>query len=152
MLVVAHVESVGQIAADIAVATRACVSHIFFTIFQVDSPSPTIGVSFLPSNPLLIDLPVARGIVIANGEDGTSEDESKGWELLPIWINEGAGVVSPMRFGRPGTFFRDCRERALSDLSDLYHINGRRGVVWFRQVYQTEIWNAVVVTVSGIHE
>jgi hypothetical protein len=33
LLVVAHVESVGQITADIMLATHACVSHIFFSIF-----------------------------------------------------------------------------------------------------------------------
>jgi hypothetical protein len=52
-----------------------------------------IGISFLPSNPFLIGLPVVRGLVIANGEDGASEAGWKGWKLLPIWINEGAGIV-----------------------------------------------------------
>jgi hypothetical protein len=45
LLVVAHVESVGHVAVDIALATRACVSRIFFSILQVDSTSPMIGVS-----------------------------------------------------------------------------------------------------------
>jgi hypothetical protein len=45
LLVVAHVERVGQVAVDIALATRACVSRIFFSILQVDSTSPMIGVS-----------------------------------------------------------------------------------------------------------
>jgi hypothetical protein len=110
LLVIAHVESVGRIAVDIALATRACISRIFFSILQVDSPSPTIGVSFLPSNPLLIGLPITRGLVVANGKDGASEAGWKGWELLPIWINETMGIASPMRFGRPGIFFWDCRE------------------------------------------
>jgi hypothetical protein len=39
----------------------------------------------------LIGLPVARGLIIANGQDGASEARWKGQELLPIWINEGAG-------------------------------------------------------------
>jgi hypothetical protein len=58
LLVVAHVESVGQITTDIVLATRACISRIFFGILQVDPPSPMIGVSFLLSNPLLISLPI----------------------------------------------------------------------------------------------
>jgi hypothetical protein len=70
--------------ANIMLATRGCVSRIFFSIFQVDSPCPTIGVSFLPSNPLLIGLPVARGIVVANGEDNAFETGWKSRELLPI--------------------------------------------------------------------
>jgi hypothetical protein len=37
LLVVAHVESVGQITADIALATCSCVSRIFFSILQVNS-------------------------------------------------------------------------------------------------------------------
>jgi hypothetical protein len=93
---------------------------------------------------------LTRGFIVANGEDGASEVEWKGWELLPIWINEGAGITSPMRFGRPGTFFRDCRERVLSDLPDLHHVNSRRRVVWFKLVYQTEIRN--MVTLSRFHE
>jgi hypothetical protein len=109
-----------------------------------------IGVSFLPSNPLLIGLPITRGLIVANGEDDATEARWKGWELLPIWINEGAGIASPMRFSRPGTFFWDSRERVLSDLPDLYHVNSRRRVAWFRQVYQTKIQN--VVTLSEIHE
>jgi hypothetical protein len=64
-----------------------------------------ISLSFLPSDPLLIGLPVARGIIVANGEDGASKTGWKSWELLPIWINEGVGIVSPVRFGRLGTFF-----------------------------------------------
>jgi hypothetical protein len=32
LLVVAHVQSISQIAADIALATRGCVSHIFFSV------------------------------------------------------------------------------------------------------------------------
>jgi hypothetical protein len=83
----------------------------------------------------LIGLPVTNGLIVANGEDGASKTGWKSWELLPIWINEGAGIVSPVRFGRPGTFFRDSREGSLSDLPDLYHINSRHWVVWFRQVY-----------------
>jgi hypothetical protein len=59
--VVAHVKCVGQITTDIAMATCACVSCILFGILQVDSPSPTVGVSFLLSDPLLIGLLVARG-------------------------------------------------------------------------------------------
>jgi hypothetical protein len=94
-----------------------------------------IGVSFLSSDPLLIGLPVVRGLIVANGEDNAFETGWKSQELLPIWINEGAGIVSPVRFGRSGTFFQDYRERVLSDLPDLYHINSRRMVVWFRQVY-----------------
>jgi hypothetical protein len=76
-----------------------------------------------------------RGLIIANGEDDAFEAGWKSRELLPIWINEGVGIASPMRFGRPGTFFQDCRERVPSDLPNLYRINGRRRVVWFRQVY-----------------
>jgi hypothetical protein len=87
----------------------------------------------------LIGLPVARGLIIANGEDNAFETGWKSQELLPIWINEGMGIVSPVRSGRSGTFFVDCRERVLFDLPDLYHINSRQRVVWFRQVYQTEI-------------
>jgi hypothetical protein len=78
LLVVAHVESISQIAADIALATRGCVSRIFFSVLQVNSPSPTIGVSFLPSNPLLIGLPIARGVIVANGADGAFEARWKG--------------------------------------------------------------------------
>jgi hypothetical protein len=37
-----------------------------------------IGVSFLLSNPFLIGLPVARGLIVANGEDGSSEAKWKG--------------------------------------------------------------------------
>jgi hypothetical protein len=129
---------------DIALASRACVSRILFGILQVNSPSPTIGVSFLLSNPLLIGLLVARGLIIANSEDDASEAGWKSRELLPIWINEGTGIASPMRFDRPSTFFWDCREGVLSDLHDLYHINSRRRVVWFRQVYQIEIENVIV--------
>jgi hypothetical protein len=77
----------------------------------------------------LIGLPVTRGLIIANGEDSASEARWKSQEILPIWINEGAGIVSPMRSDRSGTFFQDCREQVLSDLSDLYHINSRRRVV-----------------------
>jgi hypothetical protein len=51
LLVVAHVESISQIMADIALATHGYVSRIFFSVLQVDFPSPTIGVSFLQSNP-----------------------------------------------------------------------------------------------------
>jgi hypothetical protein len=96
--------------ADIALATHACVSRFFLSILWVDSPSPMIGISFLLSNPLLIGLPVMRGLVVANSEDGASKARWKDWELLPIWINEGAGIASPMRFGRPDTFFLDCTE------------------------------------------
>jgi hypothetical protein len=60
--------------ADIVLATRGC---IFFSVFQVDSLSPTIGVSFFSGNPLLIDFPVARGLVVTNSEDGASE---AGWK------------------------------------------------------------------------
>jgi hypothetical protein len=98
----------------------------------------------------LIGFPVARGLIVTNGEDGTSKAGWKGWELLPIWIDEGAGIVSPMRFGRPGTLFRDCRERILTDLPNIHHVNSRCRVVWFRQVYQTEIQD--MVTLGGIHE
>jgi hypothetical protein len=87
----------------------------------------------------LIGLLVARGLVVANGEDGAFETGWKGWKLLPIWIDEGVGIASPVRFDGPNTFFRDCRERILSDLPNLHQINGRRRVVWFRQVYQTKI-------------
>jgi hypothetical protein len=59
--------------ADIALATRACISRIPFGILQVDSPSPMVDVSFLPSDPLLIGLPVTRGLIIANGEYDASE-------------------------------------------------------------------------------
>jgi hypothetical protein len=104
LLVVAHVESIGQIAVDIMLATHTCISRVFFSVLQVDYPSPMISVSFLPSKPLLIGLPVTRGLIVANGKDGASEARGKSWELLPIWINEGAGITSPMRFGRPGTF------------------------------------------------
>jgi hypothetical protein len=78
LLVVVHVESVGQITTDIALATRAYISRIFFSILWVDSLSPMIGVSFLVSNPLLIGLPIARGLIVANGEDGASKAEWKG--------------------------------------------------------------------------
>jgi hypothetical protein len=84
LLVVAHVESISQNAANIALATRACVSRIFFSILQVDSPSPTISISLLSSNPILIGLYVARGLIIANGEDSTSEAKWKSQELLSI--------------------------------------------------------------------
>jgi hypothetical protein len=77
LLVVEHVKSVSQIAVDIALATHGCVSRIFFSVLQVDSPSPTVGVSFLLSNPLLIGLPVVRGLVVANGEDGAFEARRK---------------------------------------------------------------------------
>jgi hypothetical protein len=79
----------------------------------------------------LIGLLIARGLIVANGEDSASEAGWKSREILPIWINEGVGIVSPVR---SGTFFRNCRERVLSDLSDFYHVNSRRRVVWFRQV------------------
>jgi hypothetical protein len=105
LLVVAHVECVGQITADITLATHACVSRILFSILQVVSLSPAVGVSFLPSDPLLIGLPIARGLIVANGEDNASETRWKSQELLPIWINEGVGIVSTMRFGRSSTFF-----------------------------------------------
>jgi hypothetical protein len=52
----------------------------------------------------LIGLPVSRGLIVANGEDNASKTGWKNWELLPVWINEGAGIVSPMRFGIYGTF------------------------------------------------
>jgi hypothetical protein len=68
------------------------------------------GVSFLLGNLLLIGFPVARGLVITDGEDGTTKARRKGWELLPIWINEGVGVSSPVRVDGPGTLFLDCRE------------------------------------------
>jgi hypothetical protein len=50
-----------------------------------------IGVSFLQSNPLLIGLPITRGLVIANGEDGASEARWKGWNsyphgLMKVWV------------------------------------------------------------------
>jgi hypothetical protein len=77
LLIVAHVKCVGQITVDIALAIRVYVSRILFGILQVDSPSPTVGVSFLPSDPLLIGLPVARGLIVANGEDSASET---GWK------------------------------------------------------------------------
>jgi hypothetical protein len=32
LLVVAHVESVGQIMVDITLATRTCISHVFFGV------------------------------------------------------------------------------------------------------------------------
>jgi hypothetical protein len=91
----------------------------------------------------LIGLPVARGLIVANGKNGTSEAGWKGWELLPIWINEGAGIASPMRFSRPGTFFRDCRERVLSNLPDVHHINSRcRGSGLGRSIRQgSETWS-----------
>jgi hypothetical protein len=75
LLVVAQVESVSQIAADIALAT--C-DYIFFSIFQVDSLNPMIGVSFFSGSPLLIGFPVARGLVVTNGKDGASEARWKG--------------------------------------------------------------------------
>jgi hypothetical protein len=50
LLVVAHVESVGQITTDIVLATRACVSRIFFSVLQVDSPSPTVTSQMLKSS------------------------------------------------------------------------------------------------------
>jgi hypothetical protein len=77
----------------------------------------------------LIGLPVARGLIIANGQDGASEARWKGQELLPIWINEGAGIASPMRFAGPSTFFWDCTERVPYDLPDLNHVNSRCGMV-----------------------
>jgi hypothetical protein len=114
LVVLTHVESVSQITADITLATHGCIGCIFFSVFQVNSLSPTIGISFLGS-PLLIGFSVVRRLIVTNGEDGTSEDGWKGWRLLPIWIDEGAGIVSPVRFGRSGTLFRDRRERILSD-------------------------------------
>jgi hypothetical protein len=129
LLVVAHVESVSQIAADIVLATRGCIGCIFFSVFQVDSLSPTIDVSFFLGSPLLIGFSIARGLIVTNGEGGTSEAGWKGWELMPIWIDEGVGIVSPVRFGRPGTLFRDHRERILSDLPSIHHINSRCRVV-----------------------
>jgi hypothetical protein len=78
LLVVTHVESVSQITADIALATHDCVSRIFFSVLQVDSLSPTIGISFLPSNPLLIGLPVVRGLIVAYDKDSISEAGWKG--------------------------------------------------------------------------
>jgi hypothetical protein len=38
----------------------------------------------------------------------------------------------------------------MSDLPNIHHVNSRRMVVWFRQVYQTEIRN--MVTLGGIHK
>jgi hypothetical protein len=62
---------------DVVLATHACVSHILFGILQVHSLSPTVGVSFLLSGPLLSGLLVARGLIVANGEDSASE---AGWK------------------------------------------------------------------------
>jgi hypothetical protein len=90
---------------DIVLATYAGVWRILFSILQIDSLSPTVSVPLLPSDPFLIGLLVARGFIVANGEDGASKTGWKSWELLPIWINEGAGIVGPMRFSRPNTFF-----------------------------------------------
>jgi hypothetical protein len=73
LLVVTHVKCVGHIMADIALFTRTCVNRTLFGILQVDSLSSTIGVSFLLSDPLLIGLPIMRGLIIANSKDGTSE-------------------------------------------------------------------------------
>jgi hypothetical protein len=128
-LVVTHVESVSQITTDITLATHGCISCIFFSVLLVDSPCPTIDISFLSSCPLLISFPVARGLVVTNDEDGASEVGRKGWELLTIWIDEGVGIASPMRFSGPSTLFQDCRERILSDLSNIHHVNSRRRVV-----------------------
>jgi hypothetical protein len=83
LLVVAHVKSISQIVVDIALATHACISHIFFSILQVDSLSPTVGVSFLLSDPLLIGLPIVRGLIVANGEDGAFEAGWKGRNSCP---------------------------------------------------------------------
>jgi hypothetical protein len=71
---------------DVALATRGCISCILFGILQVHSLSLAVGVSFLPSNPLLIGLLVVRGLIVANGEDSASEAEWKSREILPIWI------------------------------------------------------------------
>jgi hypothetical protein len=71
LLVVAYVESVGQIMVNIALATHVGVSHILFGILQVDSLSPSVNISFLLSYPFLI------GLLVANGEDGAFET---GWK------------------------------------------------------------------------
>jgi hypothetical protein len=42
-----------------------------------------IGVSFLLSNPLLISLPVMRGLIIANSEDSASEARGKARNSCP---------------------------------------------------------------------
>jgi hypothetical protein len=110
LLVLAHVESVSQITADIALATRGYIGCIFFSVFQVNSLSPTIDISFFLGSPLLIGFSIARRLVVTNGEDSTSGDGWKGWRLLPIWIDEGAGIVSLVRFGRSSTLFWDHRE------------------------------------------
>jgi hypothetical protein len=81
LLVVAHVKSISQITADIALATRGC---IFFSVFPVNSLSPMIGVSFFSGSPLLIGFPIARRLIVTNSEDGASEAGWKGWENLPI--------------------------------------------------------------------
>jgi hypothetical protein len=75
LLVVAHVESVSQITTDITLAIRGC---IFFSVFQVISPSPTIGVSFFSGSPLLNGFPIARGLVVTDSEDGASKARRKG--------------------------------------------------------------------------
>jgi hypothetical protein len=91
---------------NIVLATRAGVSRIFFGILQVNSLNPMVDVSFLPSYPLLISLPIVKGLVVANGKDDTSETR---WESqknsYPYGSMRGAGIVSPVRLGRPGTFF-----------------------------------------------
>jgi hypothetical protein len=99
LLVVAHVECIGQVMANIMLVTRACVSRILFGILQVDSLNPSVDISFLSSDPLLIGLPVTRGLIVANGKYGTSKARWKSRKLLPIWMNEGAGIASPMSFG-----------------------------------------------------
>jgi hypothetical protein len=98
--------------------------------------SEPYGRHFFPPELSSLDrFPRHEGLVIANGEDGTFETGWESQKVLPIWINESAGIVSPMRLGRPSTFFWDCREGVLSNLPNLYHINSRHRVVWFRQVY-----------------
>jgi hypothetical protein len=102
--------------------------------------SKPYGRCFFPPELSSLDrFPRREGLVVANGEDGTFETGWESQKLLPIWINESAGIVSPVRLSRPSTFFRDCREGVHSNLPNLYHINSRRRVVWFRQVYETEI-------------
>jgi hypothetical protein len=43
--------------------------------------TPMTGISFLPSDPLFIGLPITRGLIIANDEDGALETGWKSREL-----------------------------------------------------------------------